>query len=233
MEPNSPSPLRSASSGGLTLIGFVLFLVGGAWAISLYGKLGTHPSDDMYTMVFMIIFALPMTLVGFLMAWAGQALAGPSGAIPMKRVMIGVMALAVLYVLWDQHMQQSERDAAWLSYEQEIKRLTEMAQQGDGDAQCRLGHQQRSIEWFAKAALQGKPCATELQRIYEERGTDANLDWATKYRWYLISQMAGNSKLEKDVHWLKTEMVSPAVAAEEEARAREWCAQPGYCLPPK
>ena len=162
----------------------------------------------------------------------------------MKRS-IWKSVLVVVFVAIAGCGDQSQKDAA--SYQEGIdayaqgnfavalKKLQPMAEQGNADAQLRLGLMYRegngvpkddkqAVAWLSKAAEQGNMEAQENLGLSYAKGLGVDRDWVQADKWFSIAAASGketamNNKKIVEVH------MQPEKIAEANALAEEWLAK--------
>lgn len=104
-------------------------------------------------------------------------------------------------------------DAKWIAhqeqrgYETELKKILPLAEQGDADAQCRLGEMYRNgqgtkqdnseaLKWYRKAADQGNSAAERAIGEFYHWGWGVEQDTSEWLRWTLLAAERGDAKAQ-------------------------------------
>jgi len=140
---------------------------------------------------------------------------------------------------------QSQKDAA--SYQEGIdayaqgnfavalKKLQPMAEQGNADAQLRLGLMYRegkgvpqddkqALAWLSKAAEQGQAEAQENLGLSYAKGLGVERDWVQADKWFSLAAASGKESAINNQKVVEVHM-QPDKIAEANALAKEWLAK--------
>jgi uncharacterized protein len=140
---------------------------------------------------------------------------------------------------------QSQKDAA--SYQEgldayaqgnfadALKKLQPIAEQGNADAQLRLGLMYRegkgvpqddkqALAWFSKAAEQGQTEAQENLGFSYAKGLGVERDWVQADKWFSIAAASGKESAMNNQKVVEVHMKPDTIAAAN-ALAKEWLAK--------
>jgi len=140
---------------------------------------------------------------------------------------------------------QSQKDAASYqegldayaqgNYAVALKKLRPMAEQGNADAQLRLGLMYRegkgvpqddkqALAWLSKAAEQGQTEAQENIGFSYAKGLGVERDWVQADKWFSIAAASGKESAINNQKVVEVHM-QPDKIAEANALAKEWLAK--------
>ena len=162
----------------------------------------------------------------------------------MKRTFWKSM-LVVVYLAVAGCGDQSQKDAA--SYQEGIdayaqgnfavasKKLQPVAEQGNADAQFRLGLMHRegkgvpqddkqAVTWLSKAAEQGQVEAQENLGLSYAKGLGVERDWVQADKWFSIAAASGKESAITNQKVVEVHM-QPDKIAEANGLAKEWLAK--------
>jgi len=116
-----------------------------------------------------------------------------------------------------------------------LKKLQPMAEQGNADAQLRLGLMYRegngvpkddkqAVAWLSKAAEQGQVEAQENLGFSYAKGLGVERDWVQAGKWFSIAAASGKESAINNQKVVEVHM-QPDNIAEAKALAKEWLAK--------
>jgi len=116
-----------------------------------------------------------------------------------------------------------------------LKKLQPMAEQGNADAQLRLGLMYRegkgvaqddkqATDWFGKAAEQGQVEAQENLGFSYAKGLGVERDWVQADKWFVIAAASGKESAANNQKVVEVHM-QPENIAEANKLAQEWLAK--------
>ncbi|MFZ5523644.1 MAG: sel1 repeat family protein [Pseudomonadota bacterium] len=116
-----------------------------------------------------------------------------------------------------------------------LKKLQPIAEQGNADAQFRLGlmydlgngvaqDDKQAVAWWSKAAEQGQAEAQEHLGLNYAKGKGVERDWVQADKWFGIAAASGKESAIKNQKVVEVHM-QPDKIAEANALVQEWLAK--------